>query len=94
MLSFTLAFMHSSIHQVLQASTHTGVCLYSACNTHIYVSYLIMHTLFASFTHACLPQCLFLVDSCTVHAKHSKHVQLKKIKSQLLVMANSETHQA
>ena len=35
-----------------------------------------------------------LVNSCMVHAEHSKHVQLKKIKSQLLMLANSKTRQA
>ncbi len=75
MLSFTLAFMHLSIHQVQQASTHTGVRLYSACNTHIYKSYLIIHTLFAS----CLFNTMLIPLWSHAWCKHSKHVQLNKI---------------
>ena len=52
--------------------------------------YLILHTLFAS--------CLFttMLIPLWTHAwcKQSKHVQLNKTLSQLLVLANSETCQA
>lgn len=64
------------------------------------------HSLPHAFIYACivLPDdaynaCLMLVhhnaytlmDSCTVHAKHSKHVQLKKMNRQLVVLASSQT---
>ncbi len=54
------AFIHTCIHAFFHSSSatsrHSYMCLFVFSLLHIYVSYLIIYTLFALFTHACLPQ--------------------------------------